>query len=182
MTALDTNVLVRFLSQDEDTQFRKVLQMLNRKRATFFVCDLVLAETDWVLRSLYAWSGEEVADAFARLAQAPVAAPPPLAKPEPPRFVLGVRPSAPLSEEITGEDEAPETDDVAPPRPDIRAQPIEMEEALINPEPPTTRISLRDLADDLIVPAPLPAPAKTKLGPRTLKRSDSAVDSEPTDD
>jgi len=67
MTALDTNVLVRFLAQNEDTQFRKVLQMLNRKRATFFVCDLVLAETDWVLRSLYAWSGEEVADAFARL-------------------------------------------------------------------------------------------------------------------
>jgi predicted nucleic-acid-binding protein len=67
MTALDTNVLVRFLTQDDDAQFRKVLQMLNRKRAAFFVCDMVLAETDWVLRSLYAWSGEEVADAFARL-------------------------------------------------------------------------------------------------------------------
>ncbi len=67
MTALDTNVLVRYLSQDDDAQFRKVLQMLNRKRATFFVCDLVLAETDWVLRSLYEWSCAEVADAFARL-------------------------------------------------------------------------------------------------------------------
>jgi predicted nucleic-acid-binding protein len=67
MTALDTNVLVRYLAQDNDTQFQKVLLLLNRKRATFFVCDLVLAETDWVLRSLYDWKHEEVADAFARL-------------------------------------------------------------------------------------------------------------------
>ncbi len=67
MTALDTNVLVRYLAQDDDSQFQKVLQILNRKRVDFFVCDLVLAETDWVLRSLYDWSGAEVADAFARL-------------------------------------------------------------------------------------------------------------------
>jgi predicted nucleic-acid-binding protein len=68
MTALDTNVLVRYLAQDDNAQFQKVLQLLNRKRATFFVCDLVLAETDWVLRSLYEWTGNEVADAYARLA------------------------------------------------------------------------------------------------------------------
>ena len=68
MTALDTNVLVRYLTQDDEAQFNKVLKMLNRKRVTFFVCDLVLAETDWVLRSLYDWSGADVADAFARLA------------------------------------------------------------------------------------------------------------------
>jgi predicted nucleic-acid-binding protein len=67
MTALDTNVLVRYLTQDDDTQFRKVLQLLNRKRMHFYVCDLVLAETDWVLRGLYDWSPAEVADAFARL-------------------------------------------------------------------------------------------------------------------
>lgn len=67
MTALDTNALVRYLTQDDEDQFRKVLRMLNRKRAEFFVCDLVLAETDWVLRSLYDWSGADVADAFARL-------------------------------------------------------------------------------------------------------------------
>ncbi len=50
MTSLDTSVLVRYLAQDDETQFQKVLQMLNRKRATFFVCDLVLTETEWVLR------------------------------------------------------------------------------------------------------------------------------------
>jgi len=67
MTALDTNILVRYLTQDDNAQFQKVLKMLNRKRALFFVCDLVLAETDWVLRSLYDWTNGEVADAFARL-------------------------------------------------------------------------------------------------------------------
>ena len=67
MTALDTNVLVRYLAQDDDAQVQKILRMLDRKRASFFVCDLVLAETDWILRSLYDWTGREVADAFARL-------------------------------------------------------------------------------------------------------------------
>jgi predicted nucleic-acid-binding protein len=67
MTALDTNILIRFLTRDDDAQFQKVLRMLNRKRVVFLVCDLVLAETDWVLRSLYDWTGDEVADAFSRL-------------------------------------------------------------------------------------------------------------------
>lgn len=67
MTALDTNVLVRYLTQDDEAEFRKVLRKLDRKHAVFFVCDLVLVETDWVLRSLYDWSGGQVAEAFARL-------------------------------------------------------------------------------------------------------------------
>lgn len=67
MTALDTNVLVRYLAQDDEWQFQKVLHLLNRKRAYFFICNLVLAETDWVLRSLYDWTSEDVADAFSRL-------------------------------------------------------------------------------------------------------------------
>ena len=67
MTAIDTNVLVRYLTRDDEPQFQRVLRMLNRKRSVFYVCDLVLAETDWVLRSLYDWTAEEVAEAFALL-------------------------------------------------------------------------------------------------------------------
>ena len=67
MTALDTNVLVRYLAQDDEAQFRAVLRLLNRKGATFLLCDLVLAETDWVLRSLYDWTAVEIAESFARL-------------------------------------------------------------------------------------------------------------------
>jgi predicted nucleic-acid-binding protein len=71
MTALDTNVLVRYLTQDDDPQFLRVLQILNRKRATFFACDLVVVETAWVLGEVYGWTPEEVADAFTRLATIP---------------------------------------------------------------------------------------------------------------
>jgi predicted nucleic-acid-binding protein len=67
MIGLDTNVLVRYLAQDDEDQLRKVLGLLLKKGAKFFVPDLVLVETDWVLGSLYQWSPDEIAEAFARL-------------------------------------------------------------------------------------------------------------------
>ena len=67
MTGLDTNVLVRYLTQDDEEQLRLVLAMLLKKGAAFFVPDLVLVEADWVLTSLYGWTPNEVADAFGRL-------------------------------------------------------------------------------------------------------------------
>jgi len=67
MTALDTNILVRYLTRDDEAQFQKVLRLLSRKDLSFYVCDIVLAETDWVLRSLYDWTGPEVADALTLL-------------------------------------------------------------------------------------------------------------------
>lgn len=67
MTGLDTNVLVRYLAQDDETQLRAVLALLLKKEATFFVPDLVLIEADWVLRSLYEWTADEIAETFGRL-------------------------------------------------------------------------------------------------------------------
>lgn len=67
MTGLDTNVLVRYLAQDDEAQLRSVLALLLKKGATFFVPDLVLIEADWVLSSLYAWTADETAEAFGRL-------------------------------------------------------------------------------------------------------------------
>jgi predicted nucleic-acid-binding protein len=67
MIALDTNILVRFFAKDDEAQWRKVHGLLGRKDTTFFVCDLVLVETQWVLRSVYEWTCAEVADAFFRL-------------------------------------------------------------------------------------------------------------------
>lgn len=69
MIGLDTNVLVRYLTRDDESQFRATMKLLMRKSASFFVADLVLVETDWVLSSLYDWSRDEIADAFARLLQ-----------------------------------------------------------------------------------------------------------------
>lgn len=67
MTGLDTNVLVRYLAQDDEAQLHAVLAMLLKKNATFFVPDLVLVEVDWVLSSLYHWTPDEVAESFGRL-------------------------------------------------------------------------------------------------------------------
>jgi len=67
MIGLDTNVLVRYLAQDDEEQVRQVLALLLKKGAMFFVPDLVLVETDWVLGSLYQWTPNEIAEAFARL-------------------------------------------------------------------------------------------------------------------
>lgn len=67
MISLDTNILVRFFAKDDEAQLRKVHALLGRKDTTFLVCDLVLVETQWVLRSIYEWTCSEVADAFSRL-------------------------------------------------------------------------------------------------------------------
>ena len=67
MTGLDTNVLVRYLTQDDAEQFQAALRLLNKKGLVFHVTDLVLVEMDWVLSSLYDWSREEIAETLARL-------------------------------------------------------------------------------------------------------------------
>ncbi len=69
MIGLDTNVLVRYLTRDDEAQYRATMKLLTRKAARFFVADLMLVETDWVLSSLYNWTCDEIADAFARLLQ-----------------------------------------------------------------------------------------------------------------
>jgi len=67
MTGLDTNILIRYLTQDDPGQFQAALRLLNTKGASFFVADLVLVELDWVLSGVYGWSREEIAETFARL-------------------------------------------------------------------------------------------------------------------
>lgn len=67
MTGLDTNVLVRYLTQDDPAQFQAALRLLNRKGTSFFVSDLVLVETDWVLSRVYGWERSEIAEMLARL-------------------------------------------------------------------------------------------------------------------
>jgi predicted nucleic-acid-binding protein len=67
MTGLDTNILVRYLTQDDATQFEIALRLLNKKGVTFFVSDLVLVELDWVLSTVYGWTRAEIAEALGRL-------------------------------------------------------------------------------------------------------------------
>ena len=57
MAALDTNILVRYLVQDDAEQFSKAQQLIAQSLAngeTLFVPVTVLIELEWVLRSRYA--------------------------------------------------------------------------------------------------------------------------------
>ena len=69
MIGLDTNVLVRYLTRDDEAQYRATMNLLTRRSATFFIAELVLVEAYWVLSSLYEWTHSEIAETFARLLQ-----------------------------------------------------------------------------------------------------------------
>ncbi len=66
MLGIDTNVLVRFLVQDDPEQFARA-QKLFRREVPIFVSHLVLMETEWVLRSRYKLTKAEIHDAFSEL-------------------------------------------------------------------------------------------------------------------
>ncbi|MFM9993134.1 MAG: PIN domain-containing protein [Burkholderiaceae bacterium] len=56
MLGIVTNVLVRFLIRDEKEQFNKARKLIKRELSngkSVFINQLVLLETEWVLRSLY---------------------------------------------------------------------------------------------------------------------------------
>lgn len=56
MLGIDTNVLVRFLVRDDEAQFERARKLIRREVAAgrrVFVSQLVLLETEWVLRSRY---------------------------------------------------------------------------------------------------------------------------------
>jgi hypothetical protein len=61
MLGIDTNALVRFLVQDDAEQFDEALKLSKREGAAgrrVFINQLVLMETEWVLRSRYAATKE----------------------------------------------------------------------------------------------------------------------------
>ena len=73
MLGIDTNVLVRYLVQDDQTQFEKARKLIKREVATgskVFINLLVLMETEWVLRSRYAIPKNRILDVFAGLLEA----------------------------------------------------------------------------------------------------------------
>ncbi|HEV8410834.1 MAG TPA: type II toxin-antitoxin system VapC family toxin [Gemmatimonadaceae bacterium] len=70
MIALDTNLLVRLLIQDDATQARAVERLVvraRRDRTLLFVSDVVLCELVWVLTRRAKQSRAAVADALERL-------------------------------------------------------------------------------------------------------------------
>ncbi len=73
MLGIDTNVLVRFLVRDDEAQFEKARKLIKREVAAgrrVFVNQLVLMETEWVLRSRYAVPKNQIIEAMSGLLDA----------------------------------------------------------------------------------------------------------------
>lgn len=66
MIALDTNVLVRFLTQDDDAQFQVAAELIQGCTVDDpgYVCREVMIELVWVLERSYKYSREEIAEAL----------------------------------------------------------------------------------------------------------------------
>ena len=73
MIALDTNVLVRFLVEDDEAQSRAaaaVITRAGRRDEQLFVSDVALCEVVWVLDASYGVPRLEIADIMGRLLHA----------------------------------------------------------------------------------------------------------------
>jgi predicted nucleic-acid-binding protein len=73
MLGLDTNVLVRYLVQDDQAQYEKARRLIRREAARgepIFVSLLVLLEIEWVLRSRYGLVKTEILATFSALLEA----------------------------------------------------------------------------------------------------------------
>ena len=73
MIALDTNVLVRFLVQDDEDQTARVQALLQRavdRGLSCYVSDVVLCELVWVLERSYKIHREEIGQGLRQLLRA----------------------------------------------------------------------------------------------------------------
>jgi predicted nucleic-acid-binding protein len=74
-TALDTNVLVRFLVRDDEEQAQKAYRLFSQTESakeTLFVPQVVVLETIWVLESVYGIPRQEILGSIDALLRMPV--------------------------------------------------------------------------------------------------------------
>ena len=65
MVAIDTNIIVRFLTNDDPVQYKKAFKLV--KNNEIFIADTVILETEWVLRFAYEFKPEQIASALNKL-------------------------------------------------------------------------------------------------------------------
>ena len=66
MIAVDTNVLVRFLTRDDPTQFSRATALFDSEE--IWIAKTVLLETEWELRRLHSFSAAELGAGLRALA------------------------------------------------------------------------------------------------------------------
>ncbi len=65
MISVDTNILVRILTKDDDLQLHKALSLFENN--DIFIADTVILETEWVLRYAYEFSSFDINQSLMRL-------------------------------------------------------------------------------------------------------------------
>lgn len=69
MLAVDTNVVIRFLVNDDAAQYQRTVALFRSRR--IWISRTVLLESEWVLRKVYGFEQEAIADAFSALISLP---------------------------------------------------------------------------------------------------------------
>ncbi|MCX7067176.1 MAG: type II toxin-antitoxin system VapC family toxin [Methylococcales bacterium] len=67
LIAVDTNIMIRLAMRDDEVHYQKVIALLTEHQ--FFISRTVQLEMEWVLRSRYKQSIEEIANFFSLLLQ-----------------------------------------------------------------------------------------------------------------
>lgn len=72
MIGLDTNILVRYFTQDEMAQSRRATRIIERltEQEPGFISLVAMVETVWVLRRVYRLSSQQIAESIERILQA----------------------------------------------------------------------------------------------------------------
>lgn len=65
MIAIDTNIIVRLLVNDDAAQYKKAHNLFSEHE--IFIADTVILETEWVLRFAYDFNINQIANAFTKL-------------------------------------------------------------------------------------------------------------------
>ena len=65
MIAVDTNIVVRLLTKDDEIQYQQSLKLF--RNYNIFIPDTVMLETEWVLRFAYKFKPNEVCQALRKI-------------------------------------------------------------------------------------------------------------------
>jgi predicted nucleic-acid-binding protein len=63
MIAIDTNIIVRFFTRDDESQYQKAYRIFSGTEEIFIPVTVIL-ETEWVLRFTYSFSADSIINAL----------------------------------------------------------------------------------------------------------------------